>query len=338
MSEERQAVYYGKVELIPNVICDGYVLDDGTAVMSERGTADLLRMDHKALQKSMATNSLPKTLKPFIEKDFSMATNFVEVVADNSPYQGRKIVVYTAKTIEILISAYVSALGHRVLRENQRHIGERCAILAASLIRTALDAAIREACGLSTNIQATVRKYLIDPVPLLREEGFKCSVSDDIATLKDIADFFDIPKGTIRSFLKRNSADIQPIPLNREQILATGSKTTRMNGYRVVDVAKLGFRMNTVPGIKLKEKLFGEIDGFAHPDTSAEVCWQAVFAHIFAGLGFHHNYPLGRYRVDFKVDHLNLVLECNGFEHRYYDAQHEQEREQFITQNYSLIT
>ena len=34
---ERKAVYYGQVELIPGVVCDGYVLDDDTAVMSERG-------------------------------------------------------------------------------------------------------------------------------------------------------------------------------------------------------------------------------------------------------------------------------------------------------------
>ena len=43
--KEPKAIYYGKVELIPGIICDGYVLDDGTAVMSERGTANLLGMN-----------------------------------------------------------------------------------------------------------------------------------------------------------------------------------------------------------------------------------------------------------------------------------------------------
>ena len=336
MSEERKAVYYGKVELIPGVICDGYVLDDGTAVMSERGTADLLKVDQKLLNR-MRTNWPPKTLKDFIDKDFIMRTNLVSIDAKNSPYQGRKIAVYTTKAIEVLISAYALAFAHDALRENQKHIGKHCTILATSLIGTALDAAIREACGLRTDIQATVRKHFIDPVPLLREAGFKCSISDDIATLQDIAEFFDIPKGTIRSFMKRNSADIQPIPLNRQQILATGSRAACMNGYRTIDVAKLAFRMNTVRGIQLKKNLFGEVDGFAHPDTSAEVCWQAVFTLVFSGLGFHHNYSLGCYRVDFKVDRLNLVLECNGYEHRYYNVKQEQAREQFITQNHSLI-
>jgi len=56
-----QAVYYGQVELIPGIVCDGYVLDDDIAVMSERGTADMLNMDHAALLR-MVTNGFPKTL------------------------------------------------------------------------------------------------------------------------------------------------------------------------------------------------------------------------------------------------------------------------------------
>ncbi len=32
--EELKAVHYGKVELIPGIICDGYVLNDGTACLS----------------------------------------------------------------------------------------------------------------------------------------------------------------------------------------------------------------------------------------------------------------------------------------------------------------
>jgi len=64
MTNERTAIYYGKVKLILGVICDGYVLDDGTAVMSERGTADLLGMDQMALNR-MKTTWPSKVLKPF---------------------------------------------------------------------------------------------------------------------------------------------------------------------------------------------------------------------------------------------------------------------------------
>jgi hypothetical protein len=73
---ERQAVYYGQVELIPGIVCDGYVLDDDTAVMSERGTADLLGMDHKTLM-AVGGNWPPKTLKPFADKTLVVGGNFV---------------------------------------------------------------------------------------------------------------------------------------------------------------------------------------------------------------------------------------------------------------------
>jgi hypothetical protein len=62
------------------------------------------------------TNWPPKALKPFIDKGLSMVPNSVKVVAKNSPYKGRKIVVYTAETIEALISAYALSLAHRALR------------------------------------------------------------------------------------------------------------------------------------------------------------------------------------------------------------------------------
>jgi len=74
----------------------------------------------------MGTDRPPKTLKPFIDKGFSMGTHSVKVVATNSPYKGRKIVVYTAETIETLISTYALALAHETLRPNQKHIGKRC--------------------------------------------------------------------------------------------------------------------------------------------------------------------------------------------------------------------
>jgi hypothetical protein len=100
---ERKAVYYGQVELIPGIFCDGYVLDDDTAVMSERGTADLLRVHHKSLQ-SVVTNGPPKTLKPFIDNGLSVVTNSVKVVAKNSPHKCKDITVYESSFIESLYS------------------------------------------------------------------------------------------------------------------------------------------------------------------------------------------------------------------------------------------
>ncbi|MFK5969334.1 MAG: hypothetical protein QM487_04335, partial [Candidatus Marithrix sp.] len=183
--KELKAVYYGKVELIPGIICDGYVLDDGTACLSERGTANLLGIHHKSLQ-SMAGNWPPKTLKPFINNDLSMAGKIVEVVAKNSPYKGRKIAIYDSSMIENLISSYTFALANNTLRHNQRHVGERCTILSASLLRTALETAIKQACGLNPNIQATVQKTYADVAKLLKDTGLNCSIVGNIATKKDM--------------------------------------------------------------------------------------------------------------------------------------------------------
>lgn len=224
---ERKAVYYGQVELIPGIVCDGYVLDDDTAVMSERGVADMLNMDHAALLR-MVTNGPPKTLKPFIDKGLSMVTNSVKVVAKNSPYKGRKIIVYTADTIESLISAYALSLAHRALRSNQRHIGERCVILLKSLVRAALDTAIKQACGLSPNIQQTAQENYIDTVKLIKDFGMTCSAPNDIAVKKDIAQFLDVPESTLNSFLRKHKSDIEPLKLDSTTIRSFGGKASRM--------------------------------------------------------------------------------------------------------------
>ncbi|MBE9562320.1 MAG: hypothetical protein IMF12_05605, partial [Proteobacteria bacterium] len=62
----------------------------------------------------------------------------IQVIAKNSPYQERNIVVYDSKFIGSLIRGYAMALAHRKLRKNQTHIGERCVILSTSLIDTTI--------------------------------------------------------------------------------------------------------------------------------------------------------------------------------------------------------
>ncbi len=333
---ERKAVYYGQVELIPGIVCDGYVLDDDTAVMSERGTADLLGMNHKALQ-SMATTGIPKRLKPFIDKDFIMATTLIKVIAKGSPYEGRQIVVYSSHTIESLMRAYTMALGNKVLQKNQTHIGLRCVLLLSALVRTALEVSIKQACGLSPNIQQTAQKNYIDAVKLIKDFGFTCSVDDEIAIKKDITQFLNVPESTLNSFLRKHQTDIKPIKLDSATIRSFGGKASRMNGYHLDDVTKIALGMDSVIGIELKKQVFGQIGSFAKPETSTEVQWQKVLSSVFEGFDLHFNYPIGPYKVDFFVAKLMLVLECNGYYHRYYDAIQEKEREKLITQKYSLV-
>jgi len=334
--QERKAVYYGQVELIPGIISDGYVLDDDTAVMSERGTADLLNMDQKTL-KAMRGNWPPKTLKPFTDNSFTMRGNFIEVIAESSPYYGRNIVVYTSATIETLIRTYASAFMNDALRKHQIHVGKRAVALLISLVRTVLDTAIKQACGISTNIQHTAQKNYIDAVKLIKDFGFTCTAPNDIATKKDITQFLDIPESTLNGFLRKHKNEIQPIQLDSKTIRSFGGKASRMNGYLLDDVTKIALGMDSVIGIKLKKQVFGQIGSFAKPNTSVEVQWREVLSKVFQGFDLQFNYAIGPYKVDFFVAQLMLVLECNGYCHRYYDEKEEKVREKLITQKYSLV-
>ena len=250
---ERQAVYYGQVELIPGIVCDGYVLEDDTAVMGIIGTAELLSLHYKVLQ-NIATKGIPKTLEPFVDKGLNNATKTVTVVAQNSHHKGRKIKVYDSFYIESLIRAYAFALASDKLRKAQHHIGKRCVFLMGSLVRTALDVAIKQACGLSPDIQQTAQKNYIDAVKLIKDFGFTCSVDNDIAIKKDITQFLEVPESTLNSFLRKHKGDIEPLKLDAATIRSFGGKASRMNGYYLDDVAKIALSMDSIKGIKLKTR------------------------------------------------------------------------------------
>ena len=121
----------------------------------------------------MVLNWPPKTLKPFVDKGLSVVPKSVEVVAKNSPHKGRPITVYDSSFIESFIRGYALAFANDVLRPNQRHIGKRCVTLQSALTRSAIDIAIKQACGLSPNIQQTAQKNYIDAVKLIKDFGFK---------------------------------------------------------------------------------------------------------------------------------------------------------------------
>jgi len=330
--QELKAVKYGEVELIPGIKCDGYILNDGTACLSLRGTAKLLDMDHAALIR-VVTNGFPKTLKPFIDNGLSVVTNSVEVIAKNSPHKGRNIVVCATETVEALISAYALALAKRKLRQNQIHVGERCIVLLKALIRTAIDTIIKQACGITPNIQQTVQEQCIK---LMKQFGLKASFPEEVYTKKDIISFIDKPLGTLNSYLKTH--DIPHEKLDHATIKANGGRATRMNGYSLEAVSKIVLGIDSVVGLELKKQIFGNVGTLVRTDTKGEIEWQQVLGQVFDGFGFYHNYSFGSYRVDFFIKDLKLILECNGYDnHRYYNQEDEKQREQLLKQNYSII-
>jgi very-short-patch-repair endonuclease len=81
--------------------------------------------------------------------------------------------------------------------------------------------------------------------------------------------------------------------------------------------------MDTAVGIEIKKSMFGDVARFVNLQPKKETQWLNAFCRAFDGLGLCHNYQLDQYRVDFFVQDLMLVLECNGYGHRYYDAEQE---------------
>jgi len=135
------------------------------------------------------------------------------VIAENSPHKGVNIAVYDTTAIETLIFAYSMAFINSKLRENQHHVGKRSVVLLKALVKTALEVAIKEACGLPVNLQKTAKKSYTDIVELMRKSGLKCSVNDDVAIKTDITDYLDIPLSTLNSFLGKKRNEIEPIRL-----------------------------------------------------------------------------------------------------------------------------
>jgi len=65
--------------------------------------------------------------------------------------------------------------------------------------------------------------------------------------------------------------------------------------------------------------------------------WRKTLSEIFDGFDLRYNYQIGKYKADFFVAKLMLVLECNGYCHRYYDPAEEKKREKFISRNYGMV-
>jgi hypothetical protein len=173
-------------------------------------------------------------------------------------------------------------------------------------VQTALEVAIKEACGVSTHIQQTAQQNYIDAVQLLKDSGFVCSVPNEIATKKDITQFLEVPESTLNSFLRKHQPEIQPIQLDSATIRSIGSKATRMNGYRLDDVTKIALGMDSVVGIELKKKVFGQVGSFIKPQTSVEIQWRDVLSKVFDGFDLRFNHSIGPYKVDFLVANVTV--------------------------------
>lgn len=158
-----------------------------------------------------------------------------------------------------------------------------------------------------------------------------------IATKKDICEFLKIPEPTLSSFLRKHENRIHAIKLSAESIKALGSKAKRMNGYPLEEVSKILLGMDTARGIELKQKVLGEMGEFFHPYPQEETNWENALQEVFEGFGFERHYRIGDYTVDYFISDFGLCLECNGYEHEYYDKKYESQRQEYILKKYALV-
>ena len=340
----KEANHSGQFSIIPGVSLDVYIANNGESLMSERSFAKVLGINQMALNR-MKTNGLPKTLQPFVDKDWSMKTTSVIVTAENSPYKGRNITVYTSDDIEVIILAYALALSGGMLRTNQRHIGIRCITLICAFTLTSLEIGIKKACGLPVDVVKTAQQHYLYAVTLLKAQGFTFSVANDIATKKDLVQHLKVTPPKLNAFLKKSRDEIAPIKLERTAIRATGSLAPNLNGYAAENVGKIALYMPSSIQKQLQIDVFGEgnalaeLGSLAKPATKGQIEWLKSFRTMFKGFDFKHNYQIDEYRPDYLIEELKLCVELNGFDnHAGYDQEAERAREKvFLKEGYGIL-
>lgn len=134
------AKFRGQIELGGDPV-DCYVLDNGDRVISLRSTIKAMAdVDSGSLGDYIGV----KSLNAYINKELVLA----ELREFNIPGTQLKGKGMTSDQFEIICRAYVQALYEKApLTDRQREIAVKCAIIAAGLTRTGLDALIDEATG-----------------------------------------------------------------------------------------------------------------------------------------------------------------------------------------------
>jgi hypothetical protein len=150
-------LYYGNINISSEIDCDGYILENGEAGLSEKGAASLLGINRRGLLK-IGKNGIPNKLKRFMESDEILNIFPVKVMAKDSPHVNRNINFYSVESIELLLRVYALGLVNGVLQKNQLHIGKRAVIVQHGLVKSTLSAIIRNSCGLKIEILKKLRK------------------------------------------------------------------------------------------------------------------------------------------------------------------------------------
>lgn len=148
------------------------VLDNGLRILSQAAFLELIGRNLRPPKRGREVfDKLPsflgaKNLQPFIGKDLRCSTNSIEY----KPLKGGGLkgnaLGYIADLLPGVCKVYWDAKRAGVLRENQKHIAERCEEILVALINVAIIALIDEATGYQevrpkNELQSLLEMYLL---------------------------------------------------------------------------------------------------------------------------------------------------------------------------------
>ena len=142
-----QATHSGEVT-IGNITLPCFVLEDGRSLLSQRGVLEALGRSGSVRGGEGNGDNLPpflakKNLKPFINKELTLATTPVKFRIDTGPVACG----YEAEILPQVCNVYLAAREAGALLPSQQHIAQQAEILIRGFAHVGIIALVHEATG-----------------------------------------------------------------------------------------------------------------------------------------------------------------------------------------------
>jgi hypothetical protein len=171
-----RATHEGVIRLADGIGVASAVLEDRTRVLSQRGLAEAMGASKPPSMTRRGSGELPAilsaaNLKPFIPKELSATTNYIEYIPAHG---GRTAFGIKAEVIPMILRVWADADDAQALQHNQKHLAVKAKILLRALAGVGIIALVDEATGyeddreygeLAKILRAFVAKELQEWVP-----------------------------------------------------------------------------------------------------------------------------------------------------------------------------
>jgi len=150
---------------IAGIDLDGcYVLEDGTAILSQRGTTKLIGKKWRSSRTESPIFIGAKNLQPFISDELKKRLNGIQF------YDGSRLVMgYHADILPLICDVYLAARAANALTASQLPVAQMCEILVRVLSRMAMTSLIYEQLGYEKfkhpdALRILIESYLSDEI------------------------------------------------------------------------------------------------------------------------------------------------------------------------------